>query len=65
MGEGFHRLDWRGGSDDDESTRNYFMWLFSYYEPQLRDHFGSVTFINAKLLPMSMIGNIQKAKVLH
>ncbi|XP_021956016.1 uncharacterized protein LOC110852291 isoform X2 [Folsomia candida] len=49
----------------DELERNYFMWLYSYYEPQLRGHFGSVTFINAKLLPMSMIATIQKSKVRH
>lgn len=62
VGDGFHSLEWRGG---EETQRNYFMWLYSYYEPQLKGHFGSVTFINAKLLPMSMIGNIQKAKVVH
>ena len=58
----FQTLEWRG---DDEIERNYFMWLFSYYETQLKGHFGSVTFINAKLLPMSMIANIQKSKVHH
>jgi len=64
VSDAYHSLEWRGG-DGEEVERNYFMWLYSYYEPQLRGHFGGVTFINAKLLPMSMIGNIQKAKVQH
>jgi len=50
---------------ENEIDRNYMLWLFSYYETQLLLHFGSVTFINSKLLPMSMIANIQKAKVKH
>lgn len=50
---------------DAEIDRNYLMWLFAYYETQLVLHFGSVKFINSKLLPMSMIANIQKSKVQH
>ncbi|KAJ6648667.1 hypothetical protein Bhyg_03898 [Pseudolycoriella hygida] len=50
---------------DDEIDRNYLIWLFAYYETQLVLHFGSVKFINSKLLPMSMIANIQKSKVEH
>lgn len=50
---------------EDEQDRNYMMWLFTYYETQLVLHFGSVKFINSKLLPMSMIANIQKSKVKH
>lgn len=48
-----------------ELERNYMMWLFTYYETQLVLHFGSAKFINSKLLPMSMIANIQKTKVQH
>ncbi|XP_037039313.1 uncharacterized protein LOC119076579 [Bradysia coprophila] len=48
-----------------EYEKSYMMWLFSYYETQLTLHFGSVKFINSKLLPMSMIANIQKTKVQH
>ncbi|XP_037041411.1 uncharacterized protein LOC119078070 [Bradysia coprophila] len=48
---------------EEEYEKNYMMWLFSYYETQLILHFGSVKFINSKLLPMSMIGNIQKTKL--
>jgi hypothetical protein len=58
----FHTMNW---NPEDEIARNYFLWLFSYYETQLKGHFGSVTFINTKLLPMSMIANIQKTKVQH
>lgn len=50
---------------DNEIDTNYLMWLFAYYETQLVLHFGSVKFINSKLLPMSMIANIQKSKVKH
>lgn len=50
---------------DAEVDRNYLMWLFAHYETQLVLHFGSVKFINTKLLPMSMIANIQKSKVQH
>ncbi|XP_037042493.1 uncharacterized protein LOC119078878 isoform X2 [Bradysia coprophila] len=50
---------------DAEIDSNYLMWLFAYYETQLVLHFGSVKFINSKLLPMSMIANIQKSKVQH
>jgi len=49
--------------DSSVSDRNYIMWLFLYYETQLVLHFGSAEFINSKLLPMSMITNIQKTKV--
>jgi hypothetical protein len=50
---------------DTADGRNYLKWLFTYYETQLVLHFGNVKFINSKLLPMSMIANIQKSKVQH
>jgi len=61
VSEKYWSLEGRTADED----RNYTMWLFSYYETQLILHFGSVKFINSKLLPMSMIANIQKSKVKH
>lgn len=59
----FWLLDSSGS--ESEADRNYMRWLFAYYETQLVQHFGNVKFINSKLLPMSMIANIQKTKVQH
>lgn len=63
VSERFWRLD--APIPQEEQDKNYMMWLFTYYETQLVLHFGSVKFINTKLLPMSMISNIQKTKVQH
>jgi len=56
-------------SESDEGSENeaenYANWLLTYYQQQLVFHFGTVDFINYKLLPRSMINYIQKSKVLH
>lgn len=63
VSERFWILD--SSASEGELERNYMMWLFTYYETQLVLHFGTAKFINSKLLPMSMIANIQKTKVQH
>jgi hypothetical protein len=49
----------------DPCKNHHLMWLFSYYGAQLMKHFGSMQFINTRLLPMSMIESIQKSKLQH
>ncbi|KAJ3125645.1 hypothetical protein HK100_010670, partial [Physocladia obscura] len=41
----------------------YWRWVLAYYGPELMETFGSLEFMNVKLIPMGMIGALKKQGV--